>query len=120
MTELLKKHKGASIPQENQNLNAKENRDDVLEKSNKNKEIEGTKARTSDKSQLDAIKKIQKEQLDDDFKIKDVSPLSPKILVETCLPKFKLPSLESMIGRQILVTILTIFIQSCSTRMLVA
>lgn len=40
------------------------------------------------------LRDIQKEQLDDDSGIGDISPLSPKILTEAFLSKFKLPSLD--------------------------
>lgn len=44
---------------------------------------------------MDAIRKIQNEQLDDNFRIKVVSPLSLKIIAEAFSPKFKLLSLHN-------------------------
>lgn len=37
---------------------------------------------------MDVVRRIQKEQLDDDFEIRDVSPLSTEILAKTFPYKF--------------------------------
>lgn len=48
---------------------------------------------------MNAERKIQKEQLDNDFEIRDVSPLSTEILAESFPDKFKLLSLYKYDGR---------------------
>lgn len=85
-------------------MNTKENRDDTLEKLAESWDIEGMKTQNYDKSKLDArlmdaIRKIQKEQLDNNFRIKVVSPLSPEIIAEAFSPKFKLLSLHKYNGK---------------------
>lgn len=48
---------------------------------------------------MDDVRRIQKEQLDDDFGIGDVSPLFAEILAESFPNKFKLPSLDKYNGK---------------------
>lgn len=45
------------------------------------------------------MRKIQKEQLDNDFGNKDVSPISHEILAETLPSKFKLSTLDKYNGK---------------------
>lgn len=48
---------------------------------------------------MDAMRRIQKEQLGDDFGIEDVSPLFAKVLVESFPDKFKLRFLDKYDGK---------------------
>lgn len=99
LTELLKKQEGEGIPQGFHGVHARENKDDAWERKLESRETVGMKTKNHEGGHMkarmmDVVRRIQKEQLEDDFEIRNASPLSIEILADSFLDKFKLPSLD--------------------------
>lgn len=104
LIELLKKREEDGMPQETHGVHVRESKGDTWERTTESYETVGMEIRNQEGRHLearlmDAVRRIQKEQLEDGFGIGDGSPIFAEILAESFLEKFKLPSLDKYDGK---------------------